>query len=119
MDRDNLYLMKDHDCIQPNARHYSCVVDMLGRAGLLDEAYAVVSSMRCEPSAVVWRTLLEHVEMPFRARLFKRGFLGLLNMSRDASGDYVLLSGIYASYSQWSEVEIYTPSTIIRRTGEV
>lgn len=98
-------LMKDMYGIQPNARHYSCIVDMLGRAGSLDEAYAITSSMRCEPSAVVWRTLLGACRNHGNAALGMVVQERLLNMGGDASGDYVLLSGIYASCSGWSEVE--------------
>jgi pentatricopeptide repeat protein len=39
-------VMKQRYGIEPNARHYSCIVDMLGRAGLLDEAFGIVGSMR-------------------------------------------------------------------------
>ncbi|XP_062228537.1 pentatricopeptide repeat-containing protein At5g15300-like [Phragmites australis] len=98
-------LMKGRYRIEPNARHYSCIVDMLGRAGLLDEAFAVVSSMRCEPSAVVWRTLLGACRTHGNVALGKLAQERLLNMSGDASGDYVMLSGIYASYSEWLGVE--------------
>nr|CAD1830016.1 unnamed protein product [Ananas comosus var. bracteatus] len=38
----------------PTVRHYGCVVDMLGRAGRVAEAAAVVRAMPCAPSAAVW-----------------------------------------------------------------
>uniref|UniRef100_A0A453R716 Pentatricopeptide repeat-containing protein n=1 Tax=Aegilops tauschii subsp. strangulata TaxID=200361 RepID=A0A453R716_AEGTS len=98
-------LMKDWYKIEPNAKHYSCVVDMLGRAGLLDEAFAILSSMRCEPSAVIWRTLLGACKIHGNAALGKLARERLLKMNEDASGDYVLLSGIYASCDEWFEVE--------------
>jgi pentatricopeptide repeat protein len=98
-------LMKDDYGIDPNVKHYSCIVDMLGRAGLLDEAFAIVSSMRCEPGAAVWRTLLGACKIHGNVALGKLAQDRLLNMSGDASGDYVLLSGIYASYNEWLRVE--------------
>ncbi|TVU11927.1 hypothetical protein EJB05_45538, partial [Eragrostis curvula] len=98
-------LMKDSYGMEPNVRHYSCIVDMLGRAGLLDEAFAIVTSMRCESSAVVWRTMLGACKIHGNVALGKLAQERLLNMSGDASGDYVLLSGIYASYNEWLGVE--------------
>ncbi|OEL33000.1 Pentatricopeptide repeat-containing protein [Dichanthelium oligosanthes] len=97
-------LMKERYGIEPNARHYSCIVDILGRAGLLDEAYVIVSSMR-QPSAVVWRTLLGACRTHGNVDLGKIAQERLLSISGDASGDYVLLSGIYSSYGEWSRVE--------------
>ncbi|KAM0914354.1 hypothetical protein ACQ4PT_011553 [Festuca glaucescens] len=98
-------LMKDRYRIEPNARHYSCIVDMLGRAGLLDEAFAVLSSMRCEPGAVIWRTMLGACRIHGNATLGKLAREKLLQMNEDASGDYVMLSGIYASCGEWFGVE--------------
>ncbi|KAF8772572.1 hypothetical protein HU200_005530 [Digitaria exilis] len=97
-------LMKEKYGIEPNARHYSCIVDMLGRAGLLDEAFAIVSGMR-RPSAVVWRTLLGACRTHGNVALGKIAQERLLSLSGDESGDYVLLSGIYSSYGEWSKVE--------------
>uniref|UniRef100_A0ACD5VBA4 Uncharacterized protein n=3 Tax=Avena sativa TaxID=4498 RepID=A0ACD5VBA4_AVESA len=98
-------LMKYRYMIEPTARHYSCIVDMLGRAGLLDEAFAVLSCMRCEPSAVIWRTLLGACRIHGNAALGKLARERLLKMNEDASGDYVMLSGIYASSGEWFGVE--------------
>ncbi|KAF0900094.1 hypothetical protein E2562_026827 [Oryza meyeriana var. granulata] len=45
--------------LMPNVHHYGCMVDLMGRAGLLDQAYElVVKDMRVAPDATIWRTLL-------------------------------------------------------------
>uniref|UniRef100_A0A0E0LJ43 Pentatricopeptide repeat-containing protein n=1 Tax=Oryza punctata TaxID=4537 RepID=A0A0E0LJ43_ORYPU len=44
--------------IQPRMEHYGCVVDLLGRAGNLQEAILFIESMPLEPSVVIWVTLL-------------------------------------------------------------
>nr|CAB3467584.1 unnamed protein product [Digitaria exilis] len=72
--------------------------------GLLDEAFAIVSGMR-RPSAVVWRTLLGACRTHGNVALGKIAQERLLSLSGDESGDYVLLSGIYSSYGEWSKVE--------------
>ena len=38
--------------------HYACVVDLLGRAGLIDKAVAISKKMPLHPDAVVWYTIL-------------------------------------------------------------
>ncbi|OWM69228.1 hypothetical protein CDL15_Pgr025415 [Punica granatum] len=44
--------------IKPEIEHYGCMVDLLGRAGLLDEAEDIISSLQITPDAAVWGALL-------------------------------------------------------------
>lgn len=97
-------LRKVYD-IEPNIKHYGCMVDLLGRAGLLMEAFKFVESMEVEPNAIIWRTLLGACRIHGNVELGKRANQRLLEMRRDESGDYVLLSNIYASQSEWDRVE--------------
>ncbi|KAL2338699.1 hypothetical protein Fmac_013145 [Flemingia macrophylla] len=50
-------LMVEHD-VQPEVDHYSCNVDLLGRAGLLQEARDLVQNLPIFPNAVIWGSLL-------------------------------------------------------------
>ncbi|KAF8399504.1 hypothetical protein HHK36_015371 [Tetracentron sinense] len=98
-------LMRIEYNIEPNIKHYGCMVDVLGRAGLLNEAFEFIDSMVIEPNAIVWRTLLGACRVHGNAELGKRANERLLAMRRDQSGDYVLLSNIYASLGEWDGVE--------------
>ncbi|KAI4967543.1 hypothetical protein ZWY2020_025226 [Hordeum vulgare] len=51
-------LMQQQYRIEPNVKHHGCMVDMLGRAGLLKEAFEFIDTMKVEPNSVIWRTLL-------------------------------------------------------------
>ena len=50
-------MIKYFECI-PALEHYSCIVDILGRAGHLEKAVAVIEWMPFHPIDVVWLTLL-------------------------------------------------------------
>ncbi|KAK7340565.1 hypothetical protein VNO77_21272 [Canavalia gladiata] len=99
------HLMRSKYKVEPNIRHCGCVVDMLGRAGLLKEAFDFIASMKIEPNAIVWRTLLGACKVHGDVELAKRANEQLLKMRRDHSGDYVLLSNLYASQGEWDGAE--------------
>ncbi|RZR72705.1 hypothetical protein BHM03_00015962 [Ensete ventricosum] len=92
--------------IEPRIEHYGCMVDLLARAGGIGEALDLVSSMRCKPDAVIWRSLLDAcckqnagVEV---SESVARQALESDNV--DSSGVYVLLSRVYASANRWNDV---------------
>ncbi|CAN6697636.1 unnamed protein product [Malus baccata var. baccata] len=44
--------------LRPQTEHYGCTVDLLGHAGLINEAEEFVENMPTEPDALVWGALL-------------------------------------------------------------
>ena len=50
--------MEDQYGIEPRIEHYGCMVNLLGRAGHLEEAYVLVKNMNTELDPVLWGTLL-------------------------------------------------------------
>ncbi|CAN6689045.1 unnamed protein product [Malus baccata var. baccata] len=44
--------------ILPRSLHFSCMVDLYARAGLLDEAYKLMCDMNIKPSSAVWGAIL-------------------------------------------------------------
>ncbi|KAI5652827.1 hypothetical protein M9H77_30014 [Catharanthus roseus] len=98
-------IMKTNYNIQPNLQHFGCMVDMLGRAGLLNEAFEFMGTMETEPNAIIWRTLLGACKVHGNIELARRVNEKLLKLQQDESGDYVLLSNIYALRGEWCDVE--------------
>ncbi|KAL0415460.1 UNVERIFIED_CONTAM: Pentatricopeptide repeat-containing protein, partial [Sesamum latifolium] len=95
-------LMKNDYSIQPQLEHYGAMVDLFARAGLLDEAYAMINEMPMEPDVVIWRTLLS------ACRTLKNPELGeevVAKIKHLGSGDYVLLSNTYCSTKKWDNAE--------------
>ncbi|KAG8384680.1 hypothetical protein BUALT_Bualt04G0143200 [Buddleja alternifolia] len=98
-------MMKKVYNMQPNIKHYGCMVDLFGRAGLLNEAFELIDTMEFEPNAIIWRTLLGACRIHCNVELGTRANEQLLKLRQDESGDYVLLSNIYASSGEWCGVE--------------
>ncbi|KAJ1298615.1 hypothetical protein BS78_01G467500 [Paspalum vaginatum] len=94
-------LMQPQYRIEPNVKHYGCMVDMLSRAGLLKEAFEFIKTMKVEPNSVIWRTLLGACRNHGEIEVAEHANRELLKARSDASGDYVLLSNIYASVGEW------------------
>ncbi|KAK8925654.1 Pentatricopeptide repeat-containing protein [Platanthera zijinensis] len=102
--RRYLRSMKTDYGINPSVQHYGCLVDLLGRTGLLTEAYEVVRSMPAGGNAVVWRTLLGACRIHGDLEMGERVKRHLMELEPDHSGDFVLLSHMYATAGRWGDV---------------
>ncbi|XP_061346636.1 pentatricopeptide repeat-containing protein At3g47530 [Gastrolobium bilobum] len=90
--------------ITPNVHHYGCMVDLLGRAGLLDKAYQLITSMVVKPDSTIWRTLLGACRIHGNVTLGERVIGHLIELKAQEAGDYVLLLNIYSSAGHWEKV---------------
>lgn len=90
--------------IARNVKHYGTVVDLLGRAGRLCEAYDIINSMPFVPDIVLWQTLLGACKTYGNVELAEIASRKLVEMGSDSCGDFVLLSNIYATYKRWNDV---------------
>ncbi|XP_074567920.1 pentatricopeptide repeat-containing protein At4g14820 [Curcuma longa] len=90
--------------IEPKHEHYSCMVDLLGRARLLQEALELIESMPFAPNVVVWGSLLGACRIHGDIELGELVAKKLLELDPDHDGAYVLLSNIYAKASRWDDV---------------
>ncbi|RZR79685.1 hypothetical protein BHM03_00005481 [Ensete ventricosum] len=109
---EGLYLfdaMKNKFGVEPSMRHYGCMVDLLGRVGMVEQAHASIR-MLIEPDAIVWRDLLG------ACRIYKHEKLGqeigkiLLQLEKGSTSkadnceDYVALSKMDAAAERWEDV---------------
>ncbi|MQL86959.1 hypothetical protein Taro_019491 [Colocasia esculenta] len=86
------------------AEHYACVVDILGRAGRLDEADNLIKEMPVEPTPVVWVALLSACRIHSNVELAEHASQKLTELGYDYDGSYTLLSNIYAKAGRWQDV---------------
>lgn len=83
--------------IEPRIEHFGCMVDILGRAGLIEEAYEFIKNMPIQPNAVVWRTLLASCRAHKNVEIGEESLKQIMSSEPAHSGDYILMSNIYAS----------------------
>lgn len=94
--------------IMPDAKHYTCVVDMLGRTGRLDEADQLAKSIQVDPKAgaLFWGTLLSASRLHGRVDIAVEASEKLIESNQQVAGAYVTLSNAYALAEEWENVHI-------------
>ncbi|MBA0593872.1 hypothetical protein Gorai_010800 [Gossypium raimondii] len=90
--------------ISPNVIHYSCMVDTLGRAGMISEAYDLIQRMPFVATASMWGSLLACCRFHGNLEMAEIAAKHLFEMEPDNAGNYILLSNIYAANKKWEEV---------------
>ncbi|KAL5995656.1 hypothetical protein ACLOJK_025722 [Asimina triloba] len=91
--------------IAARTEHYACMVDLLGRAGKLAEAYELIKNMPVAPEADVWGALLGACRIHRNIRLGELAAEMLFELKPKGAGYYVLMSNIYATVGNWAMVE--------------
>ncbi|XP_038989307.1 pentatricopeptide repeat-containing protein At2g33680-like [Phoenix dactylifera] len=97
-------LMEAKYGIRPGFDHYACMVDILGRAGRLNEAEDLIRQMPFEPDALVWRMLLSACRIHGDLDRGQRSMERILAIEPGDSAAYVLLSNLYAALGHWDGV---------------
>ncbi|XP_010047809.2 pentatricopeptide repeat-containing protein At1g08070, chloroplastic [Eucalyptus grandis] len=90
--------------ISPKLQHYGCVIDLMGKNGLFDEAEALIESMNVKPDGAIWGSLLEACRAHGKVELGETFARHLFELEPDNPGAYVLLSNIYAKAGRWDDV---------------
>lgn len=90
--------------IVPNLQHYGCLVDILSRAGHVEEAVRIVEHMPVEPNDVIWRTLLSACNNQENLELGVPIAKHLIGIDSYNSSSYILLSNMYAQSGLWDYV---------------
>lgn len=83
--------------IEPGPEHYACVVDLLGRAGLVERAYDFIKKMPIQPTISVWGALLGACKMYRKPELGKIAADSLFKLDPNDSGNHVVLSNMFAA----------------------
>ncbi|KAK7349613.1 hypothetical protein VNO77_07107 [Canavalia gladiata] len=96
-------MVKKHS-IEPTPEHYSIVVDMLGRAGQLDEAEELMHRIPGGPGLSVLQSLLGSCRLHGNMEMAEKVVGSLIEMDPASSGPYVLMANLYAEKGKWEKV---------------
>ncbi|KAM6578618.1 hypothetical protein CsatB_030455 [Cannabis sativa] len=106
-------MIQEHK-VEPNVKHYGCMVDLLGRAGMLKEAEELIKSMPMTPDVSTWGALLGACKKHGNHEMGERIGRMLIELQPDHDGFHVLLSNICASRGNWNDV-LDVRGTMMRR----
>uniref|UniRef100_A0A803PN52 DYW domain-containing protein n=1 Tax=Cannabis sativa TaxID=3483 RepID=A0A803PN52_CANSA len=95
--------MQDLYGIEPKLEHYACVVDMLGRAGRIEEALKLTSEMPEEADARIWSSLLSSCRIHGNLEMGTKIAQRLLELEPEKAENYVLVSNLYAGSRKWDD----------------
>ncbi|KAK6240300.1 hypothetical protein SCA6_005689 [Theobroma cacao] len=98
------YRMKDEYGIEPTPDHYACIVDLLGRAGQVEESYQLINTMPSQfDKAGAWSSLLGSCRIHQNVDIGEIAARNLFYLEPDVASHYVLLSNIYSSAQLWDK----------------
>ncbi|VAH27093.1 unnamed protein product [Triticum turgidum subsp. durum] len=96
-------LMQEEYGIVPSIEHYNCMVDLYGRAGLLDKANNFINENKIKHESIVWKTLLSACRVHKDMEHAKLASESLIQLEQCDAGSYVMLSNMYATHSKWRD----------------
>ncbi|XP_074591029.1 putative pentatricopeptide repeat-containing protein At1g17630 [Curcuma longa] len=89
--------------IMPSMEHYSCMVDILGRAGLLRQAKELIARMPMKPNACILGAMLNSCRIHGNRVVAKDIEAQIMELEGQATGNYMLLSNLYAANGRWED----------------
>ncbi|GER52859.1 tetratricopeptide repeat protein [Striga asiatica] len=90
--------------VKPRGKHYAVMVDILGRAGRLNEAYDFVQMSPYKDHPAVWGALLGACRLHGNVDMIKLAARSFFELDPDNAGKYVVLSNAYAAFGLWKNV---------------
>lgn len=87
----------------PKIEHYSCMVDLLARAGHLYEAWDLIEKMPEKPDKVTLGALHGACRRKKNVDIGERVTQMLLELDPTNSGNYIISSKIYANVNMWDD----------------
>ena len=81
--------------IIPDLDHYTCIIDLFGRAGHLDKAIVVIEEMPFSPSITVWHTMLGACHKWGDILLGRLAFEHAIHLDDQDAAPYICMINIY------------------------
>ncbi|CAN8245514.1 unnamed protein product [Cochlearia groenlandica] len=98
--------MKSDFGVEPRTEHHVYIVKLMGMAGILEEAFDYVMSLRKPIDSGIWGALLSCCEAHENTYLAEVVAEKILESEEERRSVYkVMLSNVYARYGRWDQVE--------------
>ncbi|CAL4965838.1 unnamed protein product [Urochloa decumbens] len=111
-------MVQEHK-ISPSMEHYTCMVDLLGRAGLLKDASELIETMPMRPDLCVWGALLNSCRLHGNATMAEATIAKVLQADEaETTGNHMLITNLYATCRMWDEskrVRVMTKEAGLRK----
>ncbi|KAL8463462.1 hypothetical protein ACS0TY_034202 [Phlomoides rotata] len=95
--------MTNEYAIEPQIEHYGCVVDLLARGGLLEQAMEFVHNMPIKADSVIWTSLLAASRVHKKIEFVELSLQKLIKLDPKNPAIYVTVSNIYGEDRNWEE----------------
>lgn len=96
-------LMTGEYGIKPGIEHYNCMVDLLGRAGLLEEAENLIENADCRNNSALWQVLLGACTTCTNSATAERIAKKMMELEPQHHLSYVLLANVYRAVGRWDD----------------
>ncbi|ESQ50434.1 hypothetical protein EUTSA_v10001958mg [Eutrema salsugineum] len=97
-------MMREDYQIEPKIEHYGCLIDVLARAGKLEQAVEITKTMPVKPDSKIWGSLLSSCRTRGNLDVALVAMHHLAELEPEDMGNYVQLSNIYADLGKWEDV---------------
>ncbi|KAI3524077.1 hypothetical protein L1887_02715 [Cichorium endivia] len=108
--------------IEPKLDHYSCMIDLLGRNGKLNEAFDLIQKMPMNPDIGIWSSLLSACKIYKNVEIAEVAAWNLFEMDSKSAVPYVEMANIYASVGFWNGVmkvrRLMKRNQVVKNPGE-
>lgn len=84
-------------------KHYACMVDVMARAGNLEEALEFIQNMPIKAGISVWGSFLHGCKLHSRLEFGEEAIKKMAALHPETPDFYVLMSNLYTSYGRWDK----------------
>lgn len=95
--------MREDFGLVPGAEHLTCMVDLLGRAGLIEEARDFIYENNISKVGASWKALLSACRLQGNVDVARCASEHLVKLEPFDAGSYLLLSNLYSTTRQWAD----------------
>ncbi|XP_052177386.1 pentatricopeptide repeat-containing protein At1g03540 [Diospyros lotus] len=95
--------MSEQYGIKPGIEHYNCMVDLLGRAGQIEEAENLIQSSEFKDDSSLWAALLGACSTSTNSVVAERIANRMMELKPDYHLSYVLLANVYRAVGRWND----------------